>query len=54
MYSIKCLFQDKPMTLMGAVFLVSIFIFALMLRMAERSLNYYYPLFFGKPDPQDL
>lgn len=54
LYSIKCLFQDRPMTLMGAVFLASIFIFALMLRMAERSLNYEYPKHFNQPDPQDL
>ena len=42
------------MSLMGAVFIGSILLFALLIRMAERSLNYYYLQQFGVPDPQDL
>ena len=54
LYSIKCLFKERPMTLMGAVFIASIFIFALLLRMAERDLIYYYPKILGKEDSQNL
>ena len=36
LYAIKCLFKDSPMMLIGIVFLCSIFIFALSLRIAER------------------
>lgn len=39
---------------MGIVFIMSIFLFGLLIRMAERCLNYYYPLHYGEPDPQDL
>lgn len=39
LFAIKCLFKDSPMMLMGAVFIGSIMIFALLLRMAERSLT---------------
>lgn len=42
------------MTLMGAVFIISIMLFALLIRMAERCLNDYYPEVFGREDPQNL
>ena len=37
LYAIKCLFKDSPMLLIGIVFIASIFIFALTLRIAERE-----------------
>lgn len=36
LYAIKCLFKDTPMLLIGIVFISSILIFALSLRIAER------------------
>lgn len=38
-FAIKCLFKDTPMFLMGIVFFVSIFVFALGLRISERNLT---------------
>lgn len=38
LYAIKCLFKDSPMSLIGIVFVSSILIFALGLRIAERDL----------------
>ncbi len=40
LYAIKCLFKDSPMSLIGIVFVCSILIFALGLRIAERYLKY--------------
>ena len=37
LYAIKCLFKDSPMLLIGIVFISSILIFALSLRIAERD-----------------
>ena len=37
LYAIKCLFKDNPMVLIGIVFISSIIIFALSLRIAERN-----------------
>ncbi len=42
LYAIKCLFKDTPMLLIGIVFLCSIFIFALSLRIAERQVQVIY------------
>jgi hypothetical protein len=39
LYAIKCLFKDTPMLLIGIVFISSIIIFALSLRIAERDVN---------------
>lgn len=36
LYAIKCLFKDTPMMLIGIVFMSSILVFALSLRIAER------------------
>lgn len=36
LYATKCLFKDSPMSLIGIVFVSSILIFALGLRIAER------------------
>lgn len=39
LYAIKCLFKDTPMLLIGIVFVSSIMIFALSLRIAERDVT---------------
>lgn len=39
LYSIKCLFKDSPMLLIGIVFICSILIFSLSLRIAERDVE---------------
>lgn len=39
LYAIKCLFKDSPMLLIGIVFVSSILIFALSLRIAERDVT---------------
>ena len=39
LYAIKCLFKDTPMFLIGIVFICSILIFALSLRIAERDVQ---------------
>lgn len=39
LYAIKCLFKDSPMLLIGIVFVSSIMIFALSLRIAERDVT---------------
>ena len=36
LYAIKCLFKDSPLCLIGLVFAISIVIFAISLRIAER------------------
>lgn len=54
LYAIKCLFKDSPLCLIGVVFAISIVIFALSLRIAERNLVIEYPKVLGKEYPANL
>ena len=40
-YAIKCLFKDSPLALIGIVFVASILIFSISLRIAERYFSVY-------------
>lgn len=46
LYAIKCLFKDTPMLLIGIVFICSILIFSLSLRIAERDVEKIYESLF--------